>query len=46
MTDRQMDKLEKNNKDIVLNVLYIHQKEEGKSKGKITILRTSDGNTT
>ena len=26
-------------------MLYIHQKEEGKSKGKIAILRRSDGNT-
>ena len=27
-------------------MLYIHQKEEGKSKGKITILQRSDGNIT
>ena len=39
MTVSQIDKFEKNNKDIAVNVLYIHQKEEGKSKGKIAILR-------
>ena len=46
MAVKNIDKFEKNNKDIAVNVLYLHQKEEGKSKGKITILRRSDGNTT
>ena len=46
MTVRQIDKFEQNNPDIAVNVLYLHQKEEGKSKGKITILRRSDGNIT
>ena len=36
---QHIDKFEKNNKDIAVNVLYLHCKEESKSKGKITILR-------
>ena len=39
MTVSKIDKFEKNNKDIAVNVLYTHQKEEGKSKGKIAILQ-------
>ena len=35
VTVSQIDKFEKNNKDIAVNVLYLHQKEEGKSKVKI-----------
>ena len=45
MTKRQIDKFEKNNPDIAVNVLYLHRQKEGKSKGKITTLRRSDGNT-
>ena len=45
MTVRQIDKFEKNNPDIAVNVLYLHRPKEGKSKSKITILRRSDGNT-
>ena len=41
-----IDKFEKNNKDIAVNVLHIHQKEEGKSKCKLAILRRLDGNIT
>ena len=46
VTGRNIDKFKKSNKDIAVNVLYIHQKEEGKSKGKIVILRRSDGDIT
>ena len=45
MTVNQIDKFEKINPDIAVNVLYLHQKEEGKSKSKIAILRRSNGNT-
>ena len=38
MTVNQIDKFEKNNLDIAVNVLYLHRPKEGKSKGKITIL--------
>ena len=44
--ERQIEKFEKNNLDTAVNVLYIHQKEEGKSKGKIAIFRRSNGNIT
>ena len=42
----QIEKFEKNNPEIAVNVLYLDDPKEGKSKGKITILRRSDGNTT
>ena len=45
MTVSKIDKFEKNNPDIAVNVLYLHHPKEGKSKGKITILQRSDGNT-
>ena len=45
VTVSQIDKFEKN-EDIAVKVLYIYQKEEGRSKGKIAILRRSDGNIT
>ena len=46
MTTSQIDKFEKNNKDITGNVLYLLRKKEGKNKGKIAILRRSDSNMT
>ena len=42
MTVRQIDKFKKNNPDIAVKMLCIHQKEEGKGKGKIAILRRLD----
>ena len=42
----QIEKFEKNNKDIAVNVLYLYSPKEGKIRDKIAILRRSDGNTT
>ena len=41
----QIEKFEKNNKDIAVNLLYLHSPKEGKIRHKITILRRSDENT-
>ena len=41
----QIEKFEKNNLDIAVNVLYLHSPKEGKIRDKIAILRRSDGNT-
>ena len=46
MTVNQINKFEKNNLDIMVHVLYLHQKEEGKTKGKIAIFQRSDENMT
>ena len=45
VTVNQIDKFEKNNPFIAVNVLYLHDRKEGISRGKIAILRRSDGNT-
>ena len=45
VTVNQIEKFEKNNLDIAVNVLYLHSpKEANKIRDKIAILRRSDGN--
>ena len=44
VTINQIEKFEKNNPSIAVNVLYFYSPKEGKSKFKIAILRRSDGN--
>ena len=41
---KKIGKFKKNNEDIAVNVLHIHHKEEGKSKGTVTIFRVSEFN--
>ena len=45
VTVNQIEKFEKNNLDIAVNVLYLHSLKEGKIRDKIAILRRSDRNT-